>query len=78
MLVAFDAMDASGSLNLDLAEVSPYLQYTFAILFGVELTPEQAEELYLIIDTDQSAEVFAPFLRINHKFVGTYCSTFSY
>jgi hypothetical protein len=70
---AYSAMDASGTLSLDLAELSPFLQYSFAILFGVELAPIQAEELFLIVDTDHSTEVkICNFAVCDFKFTFSY------
>jgi hypothetical protein len=57
MRVAFDSMDASESLSLDLGEIAPFLQYSFALLFGVELSTGEAEALFLIADTYQSTAV---------------------
>jgi hypothetical protein len=55
-------MDASGSMSLDLIEISPFLHYSFSVLFGVELTTAQTESLFLIMDVDQSTEVRLSFL----------------
>jgi hypothetical protein len=55
--VVFDDMDATGTLSLDMFELSLFMQYSFAVLFGVELSSAQVEEVFLIVDTSLSTSV---------------------
>jgi hypothetical protein len=57
-------MDASESLSLDLQEIAPFFQYSFAQLFGIELTADDAESLFLILDSNLSSEVGGIFSQL--------------
>jgi len=59
----FDAMDADGELSLDVNEMAPFYQYSFDILFGVDLTSNATEALFHLMDMDGDTELgFAEFL----------------
>jgi Ca2+-binding EF-hand superfamily protein len=53
----FDQLDADSSLTLDFRALAPFYHYTFAKLFGVELSPDQGESLYQSMDTNGNADV---------------------
>ena len=42
----FDKMDADEGLTLDCNELGPFYQYTFDLMFGVELNENQTEALF--------------------------------
>jgi len=53
----FDQLDADSSLSIDYRSLAPFYHYAFAQLFDVELSPDQCESLYQIMDTDRNADV---------------------
>jgi len=60
MLDAFQEIDADGELTLDMDEMAPFFGYVFYYLFDVELTKEQEDMLYQIMDVDADADLGFP------------------
>jgi Ca2+-binding EF-hand superfamily protein len=59
----FDQMDTDSSLTLEYVALAPFYHYSFAKLFNVEITPDQCESIFQIMDTDRNANVsFDEFL----------------
>jgi hypothetical protein len=46
----FDALDADGKLTLDVHEIALFWRYVFMSLFNVELSLEQQEALFHLLD----------------------------
>lgn len=60
MLEAFQEIDADGELTLDMDEMAPFFGYVFYCIFDVELTKEQEDMLYQIMDVDADANLGFP------------------
>ena len=59
----FDSMDADGEMTLDVQEMAPFYQFAFDIVFHVDLTPAQTEDLFHLMDMDGDTELgFAEFV----------------
>ncbi len=46
-------LDADGALSLDIHEMTPYFEAAFVTLFGIDLSPDQDEALFHLMDTVQ-------------------------
>ena len=60
MLEAFQEIDADGELTLDMDEMAPFFGYVFYSIFDVELSKEQEDMLYQIMDVDADADLGFP------------------
>ena len=60
MLEAFQEIDADGELTLDMIEMTPFFGYVFYSIFDVELSKEQEDMLYQIMDVDADADLSFP------------------
>jgi Ca2+-binding EF-hand superfamily protein len=53
----FQTLDSSGEYGLDMSEIGPFLYYAVAHMFQVELTTQQFESIFYLLDTNHSSEV---------------------
>jgi Ca2+-binding EF-hand superfamily protein len=67
----FHTLDSSGEYSLDMSEIAPFFHYTVDHLFGIEMTPEQCESLFLLLDSNHTTEIgqgeFVTFIAILKK-----------
>ena len=60
LLRLYEALDVTHDYGIDLKEISPFLIYTFKELFQIDLTSNDVQALFYLIDTHSTTAIDFP------------------